>query len=383
MKTKVALQQKSIFRFPCHKWNVTLKILNGSQKLILKLTRTATWISPRPGCFTPGKTPDQTRWNNEEESFRLEKNRKSLLSAWSLSSRKIKIEREGRKIRHQKFQGILSFCKKISKRTSIEWQPWLKFRSHLFSLPFCAFLCRFHLARTAPVVHASGNIFTWSELCSLRGLKELRVVLVVVVVVVVVFLLMCCFYLPGHPTKTFAKQLLLIWKNYELLLIWASRNSGYFQSSGTSKVNLWGQILAFRVTLGNLGKKQFFAFLTTRISGYFPDFRDVFDFRGLFEAFRVTLGKMSIITFDNFRAKTLWAKQFSRSTGYFPDFRDVLISGACLKLSESLWVKMSMITFGQFRAKILWTTQFFRSSGYFPEFGKFLRHLWFQEYFSQ
>ena len=41
----------------------------------------------------------------------------------------------------------------------------------------------------------------------LQSLRELRVV-VVVVVVVVVLVVMWCFYLPGHLTTTFAKQLL-------------------------------------------------------------------------------------------------------------------------------------------------------------------------------
>ena len=45
----------------------------------------------------------------------------------------------------------------------------------------------------------------------LQGLRELRVVVVVVVVVVlllVLLILMWCFYLHGHLTTTFAKQLL-------------------------------------------------------------------------------------------------------------------------------------------------------------------------------
>ena len=71
---------------------------------------------------------------------------------------------------------------------------------------------------------APNLLFTWSELCSLRGLKELQVlvvlvvdvvvlVVVVVVVVVVVFLLMWCFYLHGLLMKMFAKRLL---KNIEM-----------------------------------------------------------------------------------------------------------------------------------------------------------------------
>ena len=37
----------------------------------------------------------------------------------------------------------------------------------------------------------------------LQGLRELRVVVVLLLLVV-----MWCFYLPGHPTKSFAKQVL-------------------------------------------------------------------------------------------------------------------------------------------------------------------------------
>ena len=50
----------------------------------------------------------------------------------------------------------------------------------------------------------------------LQGLRELRVVVLVLVLVLV--LVMWCFYLPGHLTTTFAKQLLKIWGKYELLL---------------------------------------------------------------------------------------------------------------------------------------------------------------------
>ena len=42
----------------------------------------------------------------------------------------------------------------------------------------------------------------------LQSLRELRVVVVLFVVVVVVDVDMWCFYLPGHLTTTFAKQLL-------------------------------------------------------------------------------------------------------------------------------------------------------------------------------
>ena len=41
----------------------------------------------------------------------------------------------------------------------------------------------------------------------LQGLRELRVVVVLLLVLVVV-VVMWCFYLPGHLTTTFAKQLL-------------------------------------------------------------------------------------------------------------------------------------------------------------------------------
>ena len=83
----------------------------------------------------------------------------------------------------------------------------------------------------------------------LQALRELRVVLVLVL------LAMWCFYLPGHLTKTFAKQLLSRWEMYKLFI-----NSGQLH---------FGQ--------------NFFAGSPV----FFPDFRDLLDFQGLVWAFRV------------------------------------------------------------------------------------------------
>ena len=138
---------------------------------------------------------------------------------------------------------------------------------------------------------------------------------------------MWCFYLPGHLTTTFAKQLLKIWEKYELLLFWASRNSGYFRSSGTSKLKLWRHFLPFRVTLAenvtnsvwpSWYKATFCYYDVTLISGYFPEFRDLFDFLAVFKAFRVTLGKNVI---NNFWL--VWS-QATFAWKILPDFRPEL-----------------------------------------------------------
>ena len=65
-------------------------------------------------------------------------------------------------------------------------------------------------------------VFTWSELCSLRGLKEFRVLLLVLLVLVV---LLNKFY------------------RYEKIM--------------TTKLKLLGHILAFRVTLGKSDANNF------------------------------------------------------------------------------------------------------------------------------
>ena len=60
----------------------------------------------------------------------------------------------------------------------------------------------------------------------------------------------------------------------------------------------------------------------TRISGYFPDFRDFFDFRGHFKAFTVTLGENVNNNFWLVWSKATFAKIIFPDFRFLPDFRE-------------------------------------------------------------
>ena len=60
----------------------------------------------------------------------------------------------------------------------------------------------------------------------------------------------------------------------------------------------------------------------TRISGYLPDFRDFFDFRDHFKAFRVTLGRNVNNNVWLVWSKDTFAKIIFPDFRFFPDFRE-------------------------------------------------------------
>ena len=90
--------------------------------------------------------------------------------------------------------------------------------------------------------------------------------------------------------------------------------------------------MAFRATSGKnvtnsvrppWYKATFCYYDVTRISGYFPDLRDFFDFRGLFKAFRVTLDKNVTKNFSLVWSQATVASQISNFT---PGLKEAFVS---------------------------------------------------------
>ena len=78
------------------------------------------------------------------------------------------------------------------------------------------------------------------------------------------------------------------------------------------------------MTFDHLNNGNFLVKKCSRISGYFPAFRDYFTFPGFFWAFRVTFstfGKMLIITFD-YCGETQWFYRGHRQRNRGPNFAD-------------------------------------------------------------